>query len=371
MLIYAPVYTRDEQRSYQGMKVLAGTDFSFGESLILEHYQRERCTMLLQGGDWFPLRVIPQLAAEDKLLWVQMGAPFDFDVMPKEQVALLRYALKVVPWCTVAKRRFEAAGLTNVTDPIPLGLDTAVWKPLPQESIARSMASLGFGPDTFNIVKISANQERKYLKEQLAGIALFDQAYPEAKTRLYLHSHMEGERNLEDDLKDVGLFGKHCFPDPYVLTQGGFTEAEMVRVVACASVLVSCAQEGFGYEMLQGQALGKPVVFLNEGPGEDLVVYGAGVPVSHRQFVQRAVKSYPSPQGIAQGLEVVWKHQMHQTVSEQAVRHVRERFDWGVVARQWKALIDEVSEIRERYSLYVPSPSARLRKMARVTKTLP
>lgn len=366
--IYAPVNLHSFIDTWEGMEVYPGTDPNFGENLIEQHYKRAKATFLLQGGDWLPLQHLPTLAREDRLLWVQW-APYDFwNLMDETVTGILGAAWRVVPWCEYGEKKFKEHGLKNVTAPIPLGVDTEIWRPLERDEYRPTMQVMGFTDETFNVLLLGANQNRKYLREQLEGVALFREGYPEANVRLYFHGVLEGDRDLGLDLKQLGLAEIQKRPDPYEMIMGGLPETALNRAFNAADVVLNCAYEGFGLSLIQAQAVGTPAVGLAEGPGAELIVAGALVPVGstdNASFSKSALqKPVPEPHMVAAAMEQVYKTADYRTPSLRAVEHVRRRYSWDVIAEQWIALIEQLNEERDRLSLTLPEPSEALKARA-------
>lgn len=364
IIIFGPVYGRDEVREYAGMRVLPGTTFDFGEDLVLDHYKRNDCTMLLQIGDWAQLRRIPELAAKDEILWVQW-APFDILHVPDFLRQILKFPLKIVPFSQYGERRLRELGLQNVHKTIWLGLDLEVWKPLDRAELPGLMDSVGFREDTYNVLICQANQRRKYLQETLQGIGAFRAAHPDAKVRVYMHTWMErgGEANLNQAVEEAGLADVTKATEGYKMVLGGFTEVQLAKLFNCADVVLDCAFEGFGLSMTQAQAVGVPVIGLVEGPMAELVKVGMMLPTDYIDYSLALHKPVASPAAIGQALGELYTQGVRK--SEHPVAYIRDNFGWDQIASQWFEAIDEVMDMRERFTLYVPEPSARLRRKAR------
>lgn len=366
--IYAPVNQHAFVGEYEGMEVYPGNAKDFGENLIERHYQRARAMFVLQVGDWLPLSVLPTIAREDRVLWIQW-APYDFwNLMDSTVNKILGACWRVIPWCEYGEKKFKEHGLANVTAPIPLGVDTEIWHPIDRGELGGTMASMGFTSKTFNILILGANQNRKFLREQFEAVALFRKGYPEADARLYYHGPLEGERDISLDFAQLDLIDYFRRPDPYEMIMGGINEAVLARTYNCADVVLNCAYEGFGLSLIQAQAVGTPAIGLAEGPGPELIVHGALVPVD---FVDNTTngqaalqKPVAGPQAIASALEQVYKTADYRTPNARAVEHVRRKYSWDVIADQWIALIDQLVEERERLSLTLPEPSEALNARA-------
>ena len=365
IMVFAPVFQRDEVRDWDGVNILPGVSATFGEDVIYDHYVHQKCNILLQVGDWAPLRTVSQLAAENKILWVQY-APFDCLNFPQWAFDLMRYAHKIVPFTKQAEKAFKDNKLTNVSEAIWIGLDSELWKPLDRREYPNTMRSLGFSESSYNLLIVAANQNRKYLRETLEGIQHFIQAYPQANTKVYFHTHVIGERRLDQDVQELGLQDRVSFPDPYDMVLGGIQESQLVVVFNCADLVLDVTMEGFGMSQTQAQACGVPVVCMSEGGGPELVRWGVEVPSYSIDRSQPLLKPVPHPAQIATGIETMYlAYREGKRRSETVSQWARENFSWDVITEQWIKLIDQVMEERERSCLYIPKPSEMLVQRSR------
>jgi len=360
VIIYAPVYQREYMDRWEDMLVVPGVTFDYGENYLLEHYQHHKCNILVQIGDVWGLGTLPDMAARNDVLWVQWCA-VDWIGMPKNVVYRIRTAHKLVPFAKDGEAKLRKAGLNNVEKAIWLGLDTELWKPgEPGESMMRLM---GFTPETFNILMVSANQERKAIRQQIEGIATFRKANPEAQVRFYIHTTMKRDRDLFADIDELGLADITHYPEEYLMSMGGVSEVEMVKMFNACDVVLNACHEGFGYATLQAQAVGKPVVYLYEGPSPELVKYGVGVADMFTYTTSNQMcQAFPHPAGIAQALGTVWKWKKEgkKLFSQKAVDFVQANFGWNKIAEQWIGVIDRAMEDRVHFCHDIPSSSDEL-----------
>ena len=354
------------------MTVVPGIDWGFGEDLILDHYQAYGCNLLIMLGDAWPLGKLPDLAAQDKVLWIQ-SLPVDWIGMPKNIINRLKPAHKLVPFSKWGENALRKAGLSNVSKAIWLGLNTDLWKPQPREELQDVMNILGYSRDSFNILIVAANQERKRVRQALEAIATFRKA-TSANVRLYLHSHVKGERDLRADVDELGLDDIIVYPDPYLMTQGGAPESDMVKVFNCADVVINSCLEGFGFSHIQAQACGVPVICLSEGAGPELVVFGYEVPMQGIEVLPNQMATGgPNPIAIAKALEDLWENRKKSGAplrSPKAIKFVQDNFSWSKIASQWFEVIDQCMEDRVKWCMQVPDTSALLKEKALKTVEL-
>jgi glycosyltransferase involved in cell wall biosynthesis len=365
VLVLAPVYQRDMVSEWEGLTVLPGTQFDFGEGVVLDHYRFYKCDLLLMTGDAWALGALPDMAARNDLVWVHW-LPVDWLGMPKNIRNRIQYAHKLVPYSKEGEARLRKSGFQNVEKAIWLGLNTELWRPKPREELPEIMNLLGFENDTFNILMVTANQERKNILEQLQGLKLFWDIHPEAKPKLFIHTTMKRERDLFADIDELGLAELVTYPDQYMMTCGGVSEKTMVDVFNCADVVLNVCHEGFGYATLQSQALGIPTIFLAEGSSPELVKMGIGVPsITAITAANMMSKAWPNVPAIGRALEEVWKQRVAAggpVRSQKAIQFVQNNFAWPKIAAQWIDVIDRMMQEKDHYCYDVPQPSTELQK---------
>lgn len=375
VIIYAPIWNRDTPKIWEGMKVLAGTQFDYGENLVLEHYKYHGCHMLLQIGDCWPLGMLPDLAAADQLMWVQW-IPVDWLGMPANIKNRIRPAHKLIPFSDYGHNALTKNGLTNVGPRIWLGLDLDIWQPMDRRELPEVMASIKFREECFNILIVGRNQERKRLRESLEAIAVFRVVHPDVDVRLYLHTDEKGDRDIKADLDELGLAPIHCGPSPYIYSQGGFSELEMCRIFNCADVVVNVAMEGFGLAQTQAQACGVPVICLAEGAGAELVRFGWEVGIAGKQTApHQMTQPIPDVPSIAGALEEAWGQRQAQggpVRSQKAIEWINANFGWDAITQQWIDVIEGCREDKRKFCLDVPAieEASKLWEMSRDIKNL-
>lgn len=371
IFVCAPVYERDRISEWQGMTVLPGNTPDYSEDMLVQHYQRYGCNILLHVGDAAPLGILPDAAAAGKIYWVSWIA-VDWLGLPKNIRYRIQNAHKLVPFSKYGEASLRNHGLTNVEPAIWIGLDTSLWRPIPMDSLGTSMARLGFSrdSDSLNILIVAANQIRKQIREQLEAISLFRKMQPSAKVCLYLHSHLVRERDIRADVDELGLSDIAVYPEPYMMATGGASESDMVKAFNCADVVLNCAMEGFGLSVTQAQSCGVPAVVMSEGGSAEVVSYGYEVQPSTGVFVAPNQMAQPLayPPSIAQCLELLWsekRHSGHPLRSQKAVDFVREHLSWDKIAEQWFGVLERSMAHQEQLCLRPMRPSAALDSIAR------
>lgn len=367
IIIFTPVYHREHVGEWQGMTVVGSPDGAYGERDVLEHYQRYGCNLLITLGDTWPLGTIPDLAANNQVLWAAWAA-IDWLGMPKNIYYRLKPAHKIVSFSKWGENALRKGNLPNVASHIWPGLNLDIWKPRDRDEMPQFMNLLGYEHDGFNILIVGANQERKQVRTALEAIATFRAANLDVKTHLYLHSIQAGERDLRADEDELGLKGVIVYPEPYLMSHGGAPEQDMAKVFACADVLVNVCMEGFGYAVLQAQACGVPAIVLSEGASPELTMFGIETqPLGKETMPNQMTQPKANPLAIAAALQEIWDKQKANGKplrSQKAVEFVQANFSWQKTAAKWFNLIDSIMDDRVRYCMDIPEPSAELDKQA-------
>ncbi len=358
--VYAPVGTKYKIHYYeQDIPVYPGTREDFGEDLVKRHYDHFKANAMIQMADVWALSKIPELSGEGKKLgdfiWV-IQPPVDWmDPTPAQILDRLRAAYRVVPWVTDAQVRLKQAGLNNVADPIPIGLDTYLWQPLDRRKFPLMMESLGFAEDTFNILIPGANQFlRKAWGETFEAIKLFQDNNPDVKVRVFAHAieAMGDGWDLPTLAKTFKVDTRG--PDTYQLLVGGYQEMEMVQMFNCADVIVNAGLEGFGLATIQAQACGKPVIGMNYGPTPELVKDGILVPVKHAILTPPNFKhGLPDPVDIERALEYIYNAAKDRW--KNGPEWIRENFNWDHVIRdKWLPFLEQLESDLEKDCIQGP-----------------
>ena len=351
--------------------IYPGVSEDYGENIVEEHYQHFQAELLWLIGDAWALSRIFDLAKQDRIRLV-LQPPVDFmEPFPQYLLDRLSTAFKIVPWVQDGYDRLAKAGLKNLADPIPLGINTDLWKPRDRTKFPDTMRDLGFGLDTFNIAIVAANQMgRKAWEQTFRAIRIVREQRPDIPMRLYIHTHS----NIADGWDMTALLNHYGIaditnqPDPYSIITGQFSEYQIMLIHALADVIVNAGLEGFGHSTIQAQAVGTPVIGLNAAATPELVKSGILVPVYSDLLTPALLhKVEPHPMHIADALIKI--RETPRKEFAKGVQFVKERFDWPIVLEKWRKLFREVDAEFERRCIksvrYPPKPSERALELAK------
>jgi glycosyltransferase involved in cell wall biosynthesis len=363
--VYAPVGTKYNILTFEGIDVYPGTTEDFCEHLVEKHLNRlksetGKTPILLQICDIWPLNVIPKLAQENKIKWIATPAIDWYPPTPKYILDKLTSAHYVVPWCKWAEDVLKEEGLKNIRYYIPLGVNTNIFKPINREEYPNTMKSLGFEEDSFNIVIVAANQYmRKPFYEWFIGIKMFMDEHPGVKVRVYVHSltNTPGGYNLSDLARYCGIDEITRTSDDYASLCGEYSEEVIARIYNVSDVTLMGGFEGFGLPIIESQACGTPVIALNSGCSAEILKSGILVPPKGTFCAPNLmVKSLPHERAITDALDVIYNSPRSRWSN--GVEWVKQRFDWSGVIQKWLRLLMEIEgDMDARCEFGAPEPA--------------
>jgi ADP-heptose:LPS heptosyltransferase/glycosyltransferase involved in cell wall biosynthesis len=152
---------------------------------------------------------------------------------------------------------------------VPHGVDMDLYRIASDEERADAKELLGFPRDTFLVVQVERNQQRKQVWRALEVLEKLRRMMPKQSIHLYQHMHVDEEKtharvgwNLSELAWRYGLKAH----EDVRWRERFFTEKDMVdQVYAAADVVLSTsAGEGFQYPLWEALACGRRVVAPND-----------------------------------------------------------------------------------------------------------
>lgn len=139
---------------------------------------------------------------------------------------------------------------------LQLGIDTNAWR-LPTEEERKTIRTnmMGFNDETFAVLTVADNQERKHLSRAMEIFADFSKDKPNTKYILVTREHNPVGWRLRDYAQLLGINDKLM-----IFERGlGFKELWSVYAASDAFLLTSKA-EGLGLPLLEAMAVGIPCI---------------------------------------------------------------------------------------------------------------
>lgn len=172
----------------------------------------------------------------------------------------------------LAKIEAQKAGLSKC-DHLQVAVDVEKYKvPTPEEHMA-IREGLGISPDTFMVLTVADNQERKNLWGALSAIAEAKKEFPNLKIKYHLvtREHSPVGHRLRDLALSLGI------NKDLVIHERGVLREDLWKLYAAADAfLLTSKAEGLGLPVLEAMSCGLPVVATKTGALSELLENGRG-----------------------------------------------------------------------------------------------
>jgi glycosyltransferase involved in cell wall biosynthesis len=172
--------------------------------------------------------------------------------------------------------RFKTAGFNPVY--IPHGIDTNIFRPLPNIPELREACGLTDDPFVIGINQANNDAIRKALPEQMLAFAKFSENHPDALLTLHTGVHQDGGQDLEAVAENLGILDRIRVVDQYRYTSGMITPTDLNEWYNVIDVLSQTVYaEGFGLPVMEAQAAGTPVITTNASAMMEINPHGQTV----------------------------------------------------------------------------------------------
>lgn len=152
----------------------------------------------------------------------------------------------------------EARKMGIDAEHIQIGMDTKQWRFRDSEDRTKCRGALGIADDTFVVLTVAANQERKNLARALEIFAEFHQEHPNSKYILVTNEHQYVGWKLRDYIHELQL------GDSVLILERGMPQEKLWTIYASSDVfLLPSKAEGLGLPLLESMAVGIPVIGTN------------------------------------------------------------------------------------------------------------
>ena len=219
-------------------------------------------------GMWrFDVLVVAlDIPLHDKYLKMFEGRPFKYvGIMPVEGDPLcLTWAMtlmqmdKVYVISKFGTEEARKAGVKAIH--IPVGIDSEAWRLPTQEERMMLRGAMGFSKDTFAVLTVAYNHERKNLSGGMEIFAEFVNKHPESNAKYVLVTveHSQVGWKLRDYAQELGINNR------VLIIEKGIEFSKLWGMYACCDAfLLPSKAEGLGLPILESMAVGLPVVATN------------------------------------------------------------------------------------------------------------
>lgn len=138
---------------------------------------------------------------------------------------------------------------------IQLGIDTKEWKPPTAEERKNFRGGMGFEEDTFAVLTVADNQERKNLSHAIDVFAKFAENKPNARYVFVTRERNPVGWRLRDYAQELGI------SDKIFILERGMSFKELWAIYAsCDMFFLSSKAEGLGMPLLEAMAMNLPIM---------------------------------------------------------------------------------------------------------------
>ncbi|WP_143310538.1 glycosyltransferase family 4 protein [Chitinophaga vietnamensis] len=263
------------------------------------------------------------------------------------------------------KEMYQRDGITSGNiEVLPVGCNTDAFHPFPQhdEKINTLRQMMGIRGDELMILTVGGDAASKGAREVMRALAQLGDEVPPWKYVCKVWKQDRTERQNKEDLKLASELG---IADRIIFKMEQISRNAMPYLIGACDIYAAPSRlEGFGMPLVEAGACGKPVVSMKAMGMLDTLVHGetallAGVDkhiTIHEAVGARAEKVvFDVPRTVEYRAKVddLATH-LRQLLSSELLRynlgraarkHVREHFDYRIVARQFVQLL------RERFDL--------------------
>ena len=313
-------------------------DAEYGQNNFQEVVADFQPDVVVTLGEVWMVDWIAETAARKDFAWVGY-LPIDGAPIPRSWVDVLVEMDAVVAMSNFGQATIQTASRHLDPTHIPLGVDSNVFRPLPNRVQLRAENGL---MDRFVIGCVARNQPRKQYPLLLQAFAEFLNTCPEGL--LYLHT--DPNDTLGWDLE--ALISRYRLTEDVRISEKasithGVDEAELNQIYNCFDVFVlPTLAEGFGLPFIESLAAGIPVVGTDCSSCRELVE-------GHGELIRVKAKLTTAPYGIEYAFaDVSHLVEILKTLNEDLALRVKYRneghafaqqFAWDDLMEKWHALL--------------------------------
>lgn len=204
---------------------------------------------------------------------------------------------------------------------LPVGIDTKSWRPSTSEERKKIRTNgLGIDDDTFVILTVADNQERKNLSAILEVYSEFVQDHPKSLYILVTREHNLAGWKLQDYMMELDANPTHkvSINDKRMIIERGISFTELWSLYAASDAFVMASKaEGMNLPLLEAMATGIPAIGTNCTGIAESLADGRGYLVEpeyyHRDPFGNGMRYWINKNGLLEALNKIYDKQLPDT----------------------------------------------------------
>lgn len=292
------------------------------------------------------LIVALDIPLQEQVLRQLQNRPFKYvGIMPIEADPLCASWAMVLMWMDKAliiskfgTEEAEKAGVASA-EYIEVGIDTSIWRfPTPDERKRVRKALFGADDDTFVILTVADNQERKNLSAGMEIFKMFNEKVPNSRYALVTREFNMVGWKLRDYAQELGI------SKDLLIFERGMDFKQLWSIYAGADVfLLPSKAEGLGLPLLEAMSIGIPCVATNATGMKELLSDDRGWLVEpeylHRDPFGVGRRYWINKEKAVQDLIVIYG------TSKDIIQNYNDKAREFVAKRNWQIGIDKLDEV--------------------------
>ena len=233
----------------------------------------------------------------------------------------------------------KKAGVFNASY-LQIGVDTELWRtPTVEERDKIRKSILGFEDDTFAVLTVADNQERKNLSRSMEIFADFAKDKPNARYILVTRKNSPVGWNLDDLAIELGILNK------MLMFERGIDFKQLWSLYAASDcMLLTSKAEGLGMPILEAMSVGLPCVATNCTGMRESLSNDRGLLIAyeykHTDPFGNAHRYWANKEDGVLDLEIIYQKKSEVDLND-AYEYVRDR-KWSIAVDQLDKVLKEV-----------------------------